>query len=1219
MQGVPVSVTRGYTGPGTGSTWSYIYDAITGGVAFTIDPDGHTTSTGYDAHGNVAASSDALGRTTLATYDALHDPLKVSDPRGVTATNTYDTHGNLLTSATPLLDASGNPVMNGSNPVVATTTYTHANGSHPEDVTSKTDADAATWSYTYDGPTGYLTSVTAPSTTDNVEHPGTAQANETLYGYDTVKGWPTAALSARGQQATGATPSISYTCTPPATGCTTTAYTDATRTSGYDLWGDATVVTDPNGHTVTKHWDTDHNLDSSTDTNGNTTTYTYDAAEQQTVTSRSDGTVTKTDYNADGTVADTVDALGAVTSYGYDAQARVISVTDPLSRVTSYGYDPAGNKVTKADPSGSCPTWPISYPPTLSPSQKCTVWGYDAANEPTSITYSDGVTPNVTSIGYDADGQRTSMHNGTSTAWAWGWDSLHRLTTTTDDQNKTVTDGYADSTKTGTGQQGQELIYGPTAITYPGTPTVVANRHYDAAGRMDCLTTGSSVAECTPGATGSGQVNYTWDADANLNVSAASLPSSVTVADTTTYDKADQATGITAAKNSTNFATFTYGRDNANQINSVTSTGVPTDNHSYTYNPLEQLKTTDTTLYGYDGGDNLTSTLAGASQYYDVANELTASVAGPGIVLVGSTTAANASGATLTVNYPSGVKSGDWLVLALTMAYPNTQTLPTGWAQVVKKSSGSVSGTSDTTYVLRHKAASETSVTFTGTFARSAALSAYRGVAATNPIDVSGSASTNGGTTVTTPSVTTTAAGDRVVVATGANAATTGSWAPPATMTARAQAGTASLVTALDDQGQQTAGATGTRAATYSQSSQLVGIVVTLKAATTQPTPTTYTYDTRGNRTGVTPPTGSASSLGYDQANRLTSFAQGTTTASYTYAGDGLRMTKTVNTTTTTFTWDETSATPALLYDGAENYIYGADGAVLEQIDNSSNQLWYHHDQMATTRVLSDNTGTGVSTFTYGAYGNQTAHTGTTTSPLRYNGQYTDAETGLVYLRARYYDATTGQFVSRDPLAALTHTAYGYVNDNPLNGSDASGLSKCGDWSLGGFVDCVATASHDPIGTLEQGWNSMSTSQQVADATLPVTLPLTVAACWFACPAAAAAGGGVLANYWNEISTWLQETSRCQGEAGALGASGYEPGGEAAHFTVEELAQLVYQHVGAGDIAGRPTLDEIQAALERGAVSTLQGQNAVQLDYGGVRVIVNEDLPWRSTAYYPGS
>jgi RHS repeat-associated protein len=104
-----------------------------------------------------------------------------------------------------------------------------------------------------------------------------------------------------------------------------------------------------------------------------------------------------------------------------------------------------------------------------------------------------------------------------------------------------------------------------------------------------------------------------------------------------------------------------------------------------------------------------------------------------------------------------------------------------------------------------------------------------------------------------------------------------------------------------------------------------------------------------------------------------------------------------------------------------------------------------------TTRVLSDNTGTALSTFTYDAYGNQTGHTGTVTTPLGYDGQYTDAETGLVYLRARYYDPATGQFLARDPLVAQTGAAYGYVADSPLNGSDPSGTCIAG---IGIFGKC---------------------------------------------------------------------------------------------------------------------------------------------------------------------
>lgn len=35
------------------------------------------------------------------------------------------------------------------------------------------------------------------------------------------------------------------------------------------------------------------------------------------------------------------------------------------------------------------------------------------------------------------------------------------------------------------------------------------------------------------------------------------------------------------------------------------------------------------------------------------------------------------------------------------------------------------------------------------------------------------------------------------------------------------------------------------------------------------------------------------------------------------------------------------------------------------------------------------------------------------------------SDTGLYYLRASYYDPTTSQFISTDPLAALTRSPYG--------------------------------------------------------------------------------------------------------------------------------------------------------------------------------------------------
>jgi len=60
----------------------------------------------------------------------------------------------------------------------------------------------------------------------------------------------------------------------------------------------------------------------------------------------------------------------------------------------------------------------------------------------------------------------------------------------------------------------------------------------------------------------------------------------------------------------------------------------------------------------------------------------------------------------------------------------------------------------------------------------------------------------------------------------------------------------------------------------------------------------------------------------------------------------------------------------------------------------------------------------------------------------------------------RYYDPATAQFLTRDPLVALTGSAYGYVGDNPLNGTDPTGLNDCGIFSV------VCDAGHIAAGAV---------------------------------------------------------------------------------------------------------------------------------------------------------
>lgn len=58
---------------------------------------------------------------------------------------------------------------------------------------------------------------------------------------------------------------------------------------------------------------------------------------------------------------------------------------------------------------------------------------------------------------------------------------------------------------------------------------------------------------------------------------------------------------------------------------------------------------------------------------------------------------------------------------------------------------------------------------------------------------------------------------------------------------------------------------------------------------------------------------------------------------------------------------------------------------------------------------------------------------------FRYCGEYYDEESGLVYLRNRYYDSITGRFVTEDPIRDGLNW-YAYASNNPVMFIDLSGL-----------------------------------------------------------------------------------------------------------------------------------------------------------------------------------
>jgi RHS repeat-associated protein len=1025
-----ISKTEGY-GTAVAATWTYAYDPATLGLILSQDPNGNVTTATFDAYGNKLSETDPLGRTTTWTYNAYNEVTSDTPPAtygtagAVTTSYSYDEaayssggHGNLTTVSTPMLSASG------TSEGTQTTHYVHGSSTYPGDVTSMIDPGGNTWTYTYDT-FGDRISEAAPATSDNSDRAGSA-SDTTKWAYNTGLGWLTATLAARYVLANP----TATTCTTPAVGCTT--YT-------HDNMGRVLVTTDGDGDTATAHYDADGNEDYSIDGNTNRTNYTHNPAGQLTVTTRPDATTLTTDYWPDGSIEDQIDGNGADTHYTYDPLGHLTGVTDPDSRTTGYQYDGVGNLLVKSDPG-------VTGCSTASTTSGCTLYTYDPANEQTSITYNNTDTPNVTAETYDGDSRRVSMteqHGSGSATSTWAYDSLGDLTSATDSNGKTV--GYTYDTR-------QDQL----SVVYPGT-TGTVTKTFDPAGRE------ATLADWLGHTT-----NFAYNADSQLGTQT-SPTTGTAVVDTYAYDGADTNSSVTVTQGSTTLGSYTYGRDANHQVSSVTSTGVPPENQGYGYNTLNQLTSTGSGGYTYDKADNPIQLAATTVQTYDPANQLKTSSR---ITVVGTVTASNTgTTASTTLTLPTGTTTNDQIIVAATLNVGPTVTTPTGYTLIGRYASGS--GTTNAQTVIYRKTAVSTdtnvALTFSASVARSMTLVVYRGVNPTSPVDTTTSVTAAGATTATIPTAAPAQAGDRILLVEGAASATTaGTFTRIANYTTEAQQQTGTAIDlALFDKPDPTNAATGTETATFSTSAQLTATAILLA-----PNQTTYTYDTRGNRTTVTPPGGTATTLGYDQADRLISYG---TTATYTYNGDNLRMTKAVSGTTENYTYDQTATTPQIIVDGTTNYLYGPQGDPLEQIVGTT-VTWYHHDQLGSTRILTNTTGTVIGTATYNAYGTPTT-TGTTT-PLGYTGAYTDTETGYQYLTNRYYDPQTAQFLSVDPLVAETGSAYGYVYDDPVNGTDPSGLFCIGSVCTGfhplqglkGAVNFAAGAANFVTSTVSLGY-----------------------------------------------------------------------------------------------------------------------------------------------------
>ena len=200
----------------------------------------------------------------------------------------------------------------------------------------------------------------------------------------------------------------------------------------------------------------------------------------------------------------------------------------------------------------------------------------------------------------------------------------------------------------------------------------------------------------------------------------------------------------------------------------------------------------------------------------------------------------------------------------------------------------------------------------------------------------------------------------------------------------------------------------------------------------------------------------------YDLRGQLHTITRGSTTARYTYDADGRRVRKVVtsgsSTTTTIFVYDLDGQ---LLgeYDGQgkpiREYAWLKHIPVAMWVTDPANPngaplvYFIHTDHLNTPRVVVDRNGKTRWRWLAEPFGTTAPETnpsglGDFTQNLRMPGQYADAESGLWYNFARYYDRTTGRYSQSDPIGLDGGSAspYTYVDGSPLKYIDNNGLDR---------------------------------------------------------------------------------------------------------------------------------------------------------------------------------
>lgn len=186
----------------------------------------------------------------------------------------------------------------------------------------------------------------------------------------------------------------------------------------------------------------------------------------------------------------------------------------------------------------------------------------------------------------------------------------------------------------------------------------------------------------------------------------------------------------------------------------------------------------------------------------------------------------------------------------------------------------------------------------------------------------------------------------------------------------------------------------------------------------------------------------------YNSQNLLQSIQGPDLEARFQYDGDGARISMSLNDQETHYFINPNAPLSQVLAEANADaeiedfYIYDQRGLISKISSDDSISQYFHFDALGSTVALSNLDGQVTDRYVYDSFGQLNRKEGETENPFQYVGQLgvQNDESGLYYMRARYYDPEAGRFVSRDPIGFDGGSNfYAYAGNNPVSYVDPSG------------------------------------------------------------------------------------------------------------------------------------------------------------------------------------